>query len=172
MPTLCRRFLTSRCVTLFWGKPTQFKCDPALNKLVSQILRMSGNYVRRLGQEVFKNAGLLNLQRIFMNNCHVQVGTLTILSLSTFNLGTTFTYIMVLLIKLDLNTISAWNFWSWPLARIEEGRWTDIIFQIQGFKCSLTISFPFLFCTVSCQIWDLKPLRTETSIETIMPAVV
>ena len=55
-----------------------------------QILRMSGNYVRRLGQEVFKNAGLLNLQRIFMNNCHVQVGTLTILSLSAFNLGTTF----------------------------------------------------------------------------------
>ena len=38
-----------------------------------QILRMSGNYVRKLGQEVFKNAGLLNLQRIFMNNCHVQV---------------------------------------------------------------------------------------------------
>ena len=34
---------------------------------------MSGNYVRKLGQEVFKNAGLLNLQRIFMNNCHVQV---------------------------------------------------------------------------------------------------
>lgn len=38
-----------------------------------QILRMSGNYVRRLGKEVFKNAGLTNLQRIFMNNCHVQV---------------------------------------------------------------------------------------------------
>ncbi len=35
---------------------------------------MSGNYVRKLGREVFKNAGLLNLQRIFMNNCHVQVG--------------------------------------------------------------------------------------------------
>lgn len=38
-----------------------------------QILRMSGNYVRKLGKDVFKNAGLLNLQRIFMNNCHVQV---------------------------------------------------------------------------------------------------
>ena len=37
---------------------------------------MSGNYVRKLGQEVFKNAGLLNLQRIFMNNCHVQVSKL------------------------------------------------------------------------------------------------
>jgi hypothetical protein len=41
--------------------------------MTSQILRMSGNYVRKLGREVFKNAGLLNLQRIFMNNCHVQV---------------------------------------------------------------------------------------------------
>lgn len=34
---------------------------------------MSGNYVRKLGKEVFKSAGLLNLQRIYMNNCHVQV---------------------------------------------------------------------------------------------------
>ena len=39
-----------------------------------QILRMGGNYVRVLGREVFKAAGLLNLQRIYMNNCHVQVG--------------------------------------------------------------------------------------------------
>ena len=38
-----------------------------------QILRMTHNYVRVLGDEVFKNAGLLNLQRIFMDNCHMQV---------------------------------------------------------------------------------------------------
>lgn len=38
-----------------------------------QILRMTHNYVRVLGNEVFKAAGLLNLQRIFMNHCHVQV---------------------------------------------------------------------------------------------------
>ena len=63
---------------LYLGKPAQFRCDPVLNKSIFQILRMSGNYVRRLGQEVFKNAGLLNLQRIFMNNCHVQVGALTV----------------------------------------------------------------------------------------------
>lgn len=37
-----------------------------------QILRMTHNYVRNLGREVFKSAGLLNLQRIFMNHCHVQ----------------------------------------------------------------------------------------------------
>ena len=35
---------------------------------------MSGsNLVRRLGRDVFKNAGLLNLQRIFMSDCGVQV---------------------------------------------------------------------------------------------------
>lgn len=38
-----------------------------------QILRMGGNYVRTLGAEVFKTAGLINLQRIYMNNCNVQV---------------------------------------------------------------------------------------------------
>jgi hypothetical protein len=38
-----------------------------------QILRMTHNYVRVLGSEVFKTSGLLNLQRIFMNHCHVQV---------------------------------------------------------------------------------------------------
>ncbi len=38
-----------------------------------QILRMTHNYVRVLGPEVFKAAGLLNLQRIFMNHCAVQV---------------------------------------------------------------------------------------------------
>ena len=38
-----------------------------------QILRMTHSYVRVLGNEVFKAAGLLNLQRIFMNHCHVQV---------------------------------------------------------------------------------------------------
>ena len=38
-----------------------------------QILRMTHNYVRVLGHEVFEAAGLLNLQRIFMNHCHVQV---------------------------------------------------------------------------------------------------
>lgn len=37
-----------------------------------QILRMTHSYVRVLGNEVFKAAGLLNLQRIFMNHCHVQ----------------------------------------------------------------------------------------------------
>jgi len=38
-----------------------------------QILRMTYNYVRILGKNVYKSAGLLNLQRIFMNHCHVQV---------------------------------------------------------------------------------------------------
>ena len=38
-----------------------------------QILRMTHNYVRVLGNEVFMTAGLVNLQRIFMNHCHVQV---------------------------------------------------------------------------------------------------
>jgi len=38
-----------------------------------QILRMTHNYVRILGKNVYKSAGLLNLQRIFMNHCHVQV---------------------------------------------------------------------------------------------------
>ena len=47
-----------------------------------QILRMSGNYVRKLGKEVFKSAGLLNLQRIYMNNCHVQVGPAIIIRTS------------------------------------------------------------------------------------------
>ena len=43
-----------------------------------QILRMTHNYVRVLGDEVFKNAGLLNLQRIFMDNCHMQVRSIII----------------------------------------------------------------------------------------------
>lgn len=38
-----------------------------------QILRMTDNYIRVLGDEVFKSAGLLNLQRIFMDNCHMEV---------------------------------------------------------------------------------------------------
>ena len=38
-----------------------------------QILRMTHNYVRILGKDVFRLAGLLNLQRIFMSHCHVQV---------------------------------------------------------------------------------------------------
>ena len=38
-----------------------------------QILRMTHNYVRILGKDVFHDAGLINLQRIFMNHCHVQV---------------------------------------------------------------------------------------------------
>ncbi len=40
-----------------------------------QILRMTGNYVTRLSREVFKSAGLLNLQRIFMNGCSIQVSS-------------------------------------------------------------------------------------------------
>ena len=38
-----------------------------------QILRMTHNYVRKLGKNVFHSTGLINLQRIFMNHCHVQV---------------------------------------------------------------------------------------------------
>ena len=34
---------------------------------------MTDNYIRVLGDEVFKSAGLLNLQRIFMDNCHMEV---------------------------------------------------------------------------------------------------
>ena len=38
-----------------------------------QILRMTHNYVRRLEKNIFHDTGLINLQRIFMNHCHVQV---------------------------------------------------------------------------------------------------
>ena len=38
-----------------------------------QILRMTHNYVRKLGKNVFHSTGLINLQRIYMNHCHVQV---------------------------------------------------------------------------------------------------
>ena len=74
---------------------------------------MSGNYVRKLGQEVFKNAGLLNLQRIFMNNCHVQV---SIIVGPSFVIYTILAFIIPWRIfgskndskiKIDLNTISA-----------------------------------------------------------------
>ncbi len=34
---------------------------------------MSGNSVRKLGRDVFRSAGLLNLQRIFMSDCQIQV---------------------------------------------------------------------------------------------------
>ena len=38
-----------------------------------QILRMTHNYVRKLEKNIFHSTGLINLQRIFMNHCHVQV---------------------------------------------------------------------------------------------------
>ena len=41
-----------------------------------QILRLTHNYVRILGKDVFRAAGLLNLQRIFMSHCHLQVRSL------------------------------------------------------------------------------------------------
>lgn len=47
-----------------------------------QILRMTHNYVRIVEKAVFRSAGLLNLQRIFMNNCHVQVSASIFESLS------------------------------------------------------------------------------------------
>ena len=40
-----------------------------------QILRMTHNYVRKLDKNIFHSTGLVNLQRIFMNHCHVQVSS-------------------------------------------------------------------------------------------------